>query len=146
MPTKEELKRLAHPPKLKVRTGDKVMIIAGKDRGEIGTVIAVSPKEQRVMVVKENEENPDEPIPLNRVVRHRKARRQGEKSARIVLPGPIHISNVMVIDPSTGQPTRIGRKVVETVKDGKPVKKIVRYAKKSGTVFEDGPTYRKEEK
>lgn len=129
MPTKAELKTKAQRIKFKVRKGDKVMIIAGKDKGQIGFVAAVSPKEQRVMVLKENDENPDQPLPLNAVIKHRKARSQNEKSARIQLPAAIHISNVMVLDPKTGEPTRIGRK-----EEGG---KIVRYAKKSKEVLVD---------
>ncbi len=124
MPTKAEVKRLSKAIKLKIRTGDKVVIIAGKDRGEIGFVAAVSPKEQKVIVLKENEENPEQPLPLNAAIKHRKAKQQGERSVRIRIPVPIHISNVMVLDPETNQPSRIGRRI----EDGKSV----RYAKKSG--------------
>ncbi|HLO99136.1 MAG TPA: 50S ribosomal protein L24 [Fimbriimonas sp.] len=129
MPTKAELKRLANPVKLKVRRGDKVMIIAGKDKGEVGFIAAVSPKENKVIVLKENAENPEQPLPLNQVIKHRKAKNQGERSARIALPAPINISNVMVLDPKTGEPTRIGRR-----KEGD---KLVRYAKKSGTTVKN---------
>jgi len=135
MPTKADLKRLATHTKVKIRKGDKVMIIAGKDKGEIGFVAAVSPKEQKVIVLKENDENPDQPLPLNAVIKHRKARSQGEKSARIQLPAPLHISNVMVLDPKTNEPTRVGRKL----EDGK----LVRYAKKSGQALEDVPAMEK---
>jgi large subunit ribosomal protein L24 len=124
MPTKAELKQKATHVKLKVRKGDMVMIISGKDKGEIGRVFAVSPKEQKVMVLKDNEENPDQPLPLNAAIKHRKARMQNERSARIKIPVPIHISNVMVLDPKDGQPSRVGRRK----EDGK----LVRYAKKSG--------------
>jgi len=127
MPTKAELKLKAQNIKFKVRRGDTVMIISGKDKGEIGFVAAVAPKEQKVIVLKNNDENPDQPLPLNAAIKHRKARTQGEKSARIKIPVPIHISNVMVIDPKTNQPTRVGRKK----EDGK----LVRYAKKSGEIL-----------
>lgn len=126
MPTKAELKALAKPVKLKIRKGDKVVIISGKDKGEIGFVAAVSPKENKVIVLKENPENEEQPLPLNAAVKHRKARTQGERSARIKIPVPIHASNVMVIDPKTNQPTRVGRRIDETTG------KLVRYAKKSG--------------
>jgi large subunit ribosomal protein L24 len=124
MPTKAELKLKAKHTKVKIRKGDKVMIISGKDKGEVGFVAAVSPKEQKVIILKENDENPEQPIPLNAVIKHRKAKTQGEKSARIQLPAPLHISNVMVLDPKTNQPTRVGRRI----EDGK----LVRFAKKSG--------------
>lgn len=127
MPTKAELKKLGKPLKLKIRRGDKVMIIAGKDKGQVGFVAAVSPKENKVIVLKDNPENPEQPLPLNQVIKHRKARNQGERSARIALPAPINVSNVMVLDPKTGQPTRIGRKLDENGK-------LVRFAKKSGEI------------
>ena len=130
--TKAEIKRRAAHIKQKLRTGDKVMIMAGKDKGQLGFIAAVDPKEGRAIVLKENEENPEQPLPLNAVIKHRKARFQGEKSARIKLPAPIDMSNLMLIDPKTNTPTRVGRKV----EGGK----IVRYAKKSGTVLPDGPT------
>jgi large subunit ribosomal protein L24 len=129
MPTKAELKRLSKPIKLKIRTGDKVMIVRGKDKGRIGFVAAVSPTEQKVIVLQENPENQEQPIPLNRAVKHRKARTQGERSARIQIPVGIHVSNVMLLDPKTNLPTRVGRKK----EDGK----LVRYAKKSGELVPD---------
>jgi large subunit ribosomal protein L24 len=129
MPTKAELKQQAKHIKLKVRRGDTVVIISGKDKGEIGFVAAVSPKEQKVIVLKNNDENPDQPLPLNAAIKHRKARTQGEKSARIKIPVPIHVSNVMVVDPKTNQATRIGRRA----EDGK----LVRYAKKSGETLKE---------
>ena len=132
MPTKAQLKALKTHIKLKVRKGDKVMIIAGKDKGEVGFIAAVAPKEQKVIVLKENEENPDQPLPLNAAIKHRKARMQGEKSVRLRIPAPIHVSNVMVLDPDTNQPTRVGRRKND---DGK----IVRYAKKSGKDLVDAP-------
>ena len=131
MPTKAELKQQAKHVKLKIRTGDRVMIISGKDRGESGYVAAVSPSEGKAIILKENEENPDQPIPLNAVIKHRKARSQGDKSARIRIPAPIDLSNLMVLDPKTGQPTRVGRR-----KEGG---KLVRYAKKSSTNLPDPP-------
>ncbi len=132
MPTKAQLKALKTHIKLKVRKGDKVMIIAGKDKGEVGFIAAVAPKEQKVIVLKENDENPDQPLPLNAAIKHRKARMQGEKSVRLRIPAPIHVSNVMVLDPDTNQPTRVGRRKND---DGK----VVRYAKKSGKDLVDAP-------
>lgn len=122
--------------KMKVRKGDTVKIIAGKDRGQIGIVAAVDPTENKVLVVQQDTDNPDNYMPLNAVTKHKKARFQGQKSARFKMPAPLHASNVMVIDPTTNEPTRVGRKV-----EGD---KIVRYAKKSGVVFEDKPNLDKE--
>jgi len=129
MPTKAELKQKATHIKLKVRKGDRVVIISGKDKGEIGFVAAVSPKDQKVIVLKENEENPDQPFPLNAAIKQRKAKMQGEKSVRIKIPVPIHVSNVMVLDSATGQPTRVGRRLEEG--------KLVRYSKKTGAKLVD---------
>jgi len=129
MPTKAELKKQAQHVKVKVRKGDRVMIISGKDKGEIGIVLQVAPKEEKLILVKENPENPAQPQPLNAVVKHRKAKTQGERSSRVLLPSPIHISNVMVLDPTTNEPTRVGRRL----EGGK----LVRYAKKSGTKLEE---------
>jgi large subunit ribosomal protein L24 len=135
MPTKFELKQEAKHIKLKVRKGDQVLIISGKDKGEMGYVYAVSPKEQKAIVLKANEDNPDQPLPLNAAIKHRKAKTQAEKSARMQIPVPIHVSNLMVLDPKDGKPTRVGRK-----KEGG---KIVRYAKKSGETLVEAP-YEKE--
>lgn len=129
--TKAEIKRLEKPIKYKIRKGDQVMVISGKDKGEIGFIWAVSPKDQKAIVLKQNEENPDQPLPLNAAIKHRKAKMQGQKSARVRIPVPIHLSNLMVLDPKSGQPTRVGRKK----EDGK----TVRYAKKSGEVIPDAP-------
>jgi len=129
MPTKAELKQKATHIKLKVRKGDRVVIISGKDKGEIGFVAAVSPKDQKVIVLKDNDENPEQPFPLNAAIKHRKAKTQGERSMRIKIPVPIHVSNVMVLDTTTGQPTRVGRRE----EDGK----LVRYAKKTGAKIID---------
>lgn len=134
--TRAEIKQRENMPKLKIRKGDKVKIIAGKDKGESGYVWRVIPKKMRVIVLKDNPESPDNPLPINAATKHRKARTQGEKSARILIPMPIHISNVMVLDPSSGEPTRVGRR-----KEGG---KIVRYAKKSGTSFLDEPLIAKD--
>lgn len=134
--TKKEIKQREARVKLKVRKGDAVKIISGKDKGQVGFVAMVLPKKQSVIVLQNNEENPDQPLPLNAAVKHKKARYQGEKSARIRIPVPIHISNVMVIDPKTGEPTRVGRR-----KEGD---KIVRYAKKSGELIPDQPVMEKE--
>lgn len=133
MPTKAELKQQAQHIKLKIRKGDRVVIISGKDKGEIGFVAAVSPKEQKALVLKDNDENPEQPLPLNAAIKHRKARTQGERSARYKIPAPIHVSNLMVIDPATNKPTRIGRRKDEA--SGK----LVRYGKKSGKVIPDAP-------
>lgn len=130
--TKAEIKRLSSLPKLKIRRGDRVQIVAGKDKGEVGYVYSVDPKSNRAIVLKTNDEEPDQPLPLNAVIKHRKARRQGERSMRLRIPAPIDVSNLMLIDPKTGEPTRVGRR---RNSEGK----LERYAKKSGETIQDTP-------
>jgi large subunit ribosomal protein L24 len=91
--------------KLKIRTGDPVQVMAGKDRGKRGTVLRVLPSEGRVLVEK-----------LNMVKRHTKPRPAPRSSgSQQVLPGgviereaPLPVSNVQLVCPSCGKPTRIG--------------------------------------
>lgn len=125
--TKAEIKAASKPLKMKIRRGDKVIIIAGKDKGEIGFVAAVAPREQKVIVLKETD-NPNEPEPLNAVIKHKKAKFQNERSARIKLPAPIHVSNVQLLDPQTGKPTRVKK---GTDQNGK----ATRVSKSSGAVI-----------
>ncbi|MBK9734797.1 MAG: 50S ribosomal protein L24 [Saprospiraceae bacterium] len=100
---------------MSVKKGDKVRIIAGSNKGESGEVKQVFPKLNRAIV-----------DGLNLVKKHTKAT-QDNPGGINEIEAPIHISNLMVIDPKTGEPTRIGRKVVEG--------KIVRYSKKSGEII-----------
>lgn len=137
MPTKAELKlKKKGQPKLKLRQGDQVVIIAGKDKGERGYIAKISPVENKAFVLKDNPENPDAPLPLNAVIKHKKAKYQGEKSDRVRLPAPIHVSNLMLIDPNSGEPSRVGKR-----KEGD---KTVRYAKKSGKTLKDQPQISKD--
>ncbi len=130
MPTKAELK-IKTQPKLKLRQGDPVVIIAGKDKGEKGFIAKISPEENRAYVLKDNPENPDAPLPLNAVIKHKKAKFQGEQSDRLRIPSPIHVSNLMLLEPDKNQPSRVGRR-----KEGG---KTVRYAKKTGKTIDDKP-------
>lgn len=98
---------------MKIKKNDNVVVIAGKDKGETGKVVRVLPKEDRVLVEG-----------VNVVKRHTKSRVSGEAGQIIEKSLPIHISNVMVVDPKTNKPTRVGFEI----KDGKKV----RIAKKSG--------------
>lgn len=87
--------------KLKIKTGDQVLIIAGKDAGKKGKVLQVLPAERRVVV-----EN------INQMTKNVRARRERETGQRVQFNGPIHISNVMLIDPKSGEPTRVGSVMV----------------------------------
>jgi large subunit ribosomal protein L24 len=104
----------------RIKAGDEVIVIAGKDRGKRGKVLRAEPARNRVYVEG-----------LNIVKRHQKPRqvagtqRAQEIGGVIEMEGPIHASNVMLVDPKEGKPTRIG---VE-IEDGKRY----RVAKRSGT-------------
>ena len=105
---------------MKVRRDDMVKVISGKDRGKTGRVLSVDPKKQKVTVEG-----------LNIQKRHQRPRtlrdtqRAQELGGIIETPGPIHVSNVQVLDPKTGDPTRVGIKRDEGGRR-------VRFAKKSG--------------
>ena len=105
---------------LKIRRDDEVVVISGKDRGKTGKVLRVDPKKERVYVEG-----------LNIVKRHQRPQQvRGAQRAETVggvieKEGPIHLSNVMLLDPKDGKPTRIG---VE-VQDGRRF----RVARRSGT-------------
>lgn len=102
----------------KIKKGDKVIVIAGRDKGETGEVAKVLPKENRVVVKG-----------VNMVKRHNRPTQFSaggieEKEA------PMNISNVALVDPKTNKATRVGFKVLE---DGKKV----RFAKASGEVIDN---------
>src|SRR4051794_29961264 len=100
-----------------VKKGDKVMVISGKDKGKTGTILAAYPKQSRVLVEG-----------VNIVKKHSKPSQVNPQGGINSQEAPIHVSNVMPIDPKTGEPTRVGTTVV----DGKRV----RIAKKSGEVLD----------
>ena len=102
-------------PKPFLRKGDKVIVISGSDKGKQGNVVEVILDKQRVIVED-----------VNIVKKHRKPT-QNTPGGNVEIPAPIHVSNVMLVDPKSGEPTRIGRKEV----DGKNV----RFSKKSGEII-----------
>ena len=104
-------------PKLRIKTDDTVVVIAGKDKGKTGRVLRVDPKAERVYVEG-----------LNIVKRHQRpvAGRPNLQVGVIEKEGPIHVSNVALADPRDGRPTRVG---VRRTESGRPM----RFAKRSGT-------------
>ena len=100
----------------KIKKGDKVEIIAGKDRGERGTVLQVLPKKNRVVVEE-----------LNMVKRHTRAA-QNREGGIIDKEAPIQVSNVMVVDPGDDKPCRVGFQV----RDGRKV----RVSKRTGALID----------
>ncbi len=100
----------------KIRKGDKVIVLAGRDKGRTGEVIEVRPGEERALV-----------RGINMVKRHQRQTAQQEGGI-ISKESPIHLSNLAVADPKDGKPTRVGFKFVGDRQD----RKKVRYAKRSG--------------
>ena len=96
--------------------GDKVIVIAGRDKGKTGTIQKVIPEQNRVVV---------EGINLRK--KNNKPSQKNPDGGIVEIYAPIDASNVMLVDPKTKEPTRIGHKEVKGKK--------VRYAKKSGTVL-----------
>ena len=100
-------------PKMKIKKGDQVVVITGRDKGKKGEVLMVLPKLNRVVVQG-----------VNMVKRHTRATRTTQGGI-LDKEAPIHASNIAHIDPSSGKATRIGYKMLE---DGRKV----RFAKASG--------------
>jgi large subunit ribosomal protein L24 len=103
---------------LKVRKGDEVLVVSGNDRGKRGKVLKVFPSESRIIVEG-----------VRFVKRHSRPTPKIPQGGIIEREGKLHVSNVMVIDPKSGKPTRIGHKVVKE-QDGRT--RRVRVAKVSG--------------
>ena len=104
-------------PKLKVKRGDEVLVIAGKDKGRRGKVVSVDAKERTCIIEG-----------INEYKKHQKPSQKKPQGGIITVAMPLNISNVMVIDKSTSRPTRVGRKEVKG--------KSLRYAKISGQLID----------
>jgi large subunit ribosomal protein L24 len=103
--------------KLKIRKGDKVVVITGKDKGKQGEVVRVIPSENRAVVLGVN------------VARRHTRQTPSQEGGIIAKEMPIHISNLALRDPKDGKPTRVGYKMLA---DGKKV----RFAKRSGEMID----------
>jgi large subunit ribosomal protein L24 len=112
-------KRLeSHNNKLHVKKDDTVFVITGKDKGKKGRVIAAYPRQNRVLVEG-----------INMVKKHAKPSQLNPQGGILNQEAAIHVSNVMLIDPKSGKPTRVGYKVLDNGTK-------VRIAKKSGEVID----------
>jgi large subunit ribosomal protein L24 len=100
--------------KLKIKKGDQVMVITGESKGQKGRVLEVNREKERVLVEG-----------VNMVSKHTKPNAKAPQGGILKKEAPVHISNLMVIDPASGNPTRVGKKLNEK-------NKLVRYSKKSG--------------
>jgi large subunit ribosomal protein L24 len=103
--------------KLHIKKGDKVTVLAGDSKGQVGEVREIDTKKMRAIV-----------IGVNMISKHAKASTKYPQGGIIKLEGPVHISNLMLIEPGTGKPTRTGRK---SDTNGK----MVRFSKKSGEII-----------
>lgn len=100
-----------------VKKGDKVKVLSGKDCGKQGVVLEAYPKAERILVEG-----------VNMIQKHAKPSQENPQGGILNLEAPIHVSNVMPIDPKSGEPTRVGYEV----RDGKKV----RIAKRSGELLD----------
>ncbi|HZP38529.1 MAG TPA: 50S ribosomal protein L24 [Methylomirabilota bacterium] len=101
-----------------VRKGDTVMVVAGKERGKKGKVLRVIPEKGRVVVER-----------INLIKKHQRPTQKVRQGGIIEREGSIHLSNVMLIDPNSDKPTRVG---VKALSDGKKV----RVARRSGEMLD----------
>lgn len=101
---------------MKIKKGDSVIVITGKDKGKSGKVLRALPRESRVVV---------EGVNIRK--RHQRSTRADQKGQVVDKTLPVHVSNVMLLDPKTGKQTRIGKE--------KKGDRLVRVAKKSGTTL-----------
>ena len=104
--------------KLKIRRGDKVVVLSGRDKGKHGEVMKAFPAENKVVVQG-----------VNMVRKHQK-QTPNQQGGIIAKEAPIHVSNLAIEDPKDGEPSRIGYRILD---DGRKV----RYAKRSGEVIDD---------
>ncbi len=104
--------------KLKIKKGDRVMVITGRDRGKQGQVLKVLPKETRVIVQG-----------VNLAKRHTRPSAADPSGGILDKELPIHVSNVAHLDPKSGKPTRVGFKLLE---DGRKI----RVARRSGETID----------
>jgi large subunit ribosomal protein L24 len=101
-----------------VRKGDTVMVVAGKDRGKRGRVLRVIPEKSRVVVER-----------INMIKKHQRPTQKLRQGGIIEREGSIHLSNVMLVDPTGDRPTRIGMRALG---DGRKV----RVARRSGEIID----------
>jgi large subunit ribosomal protein L24 len=101
----------------KIKKGDKVVVLTGRDSGRTGEVVRVIPKEERALV-----------RGVNMVKRHQR-QTMNQEGGIIQKEAPIHLSNLALADPKDGKPTRVGFKVLD---DGRKV----RFAKRSGDLID----------
>jgi len=107
---------------MRIKKNDNIVVISGNDKSKTGKVLKVFPKVNRVIV---------EGINIRK--RHTKPSQKNQQGGIVEKEAPINVSNVMIVDPKTSKPTRIGSKIIIDEKTGK--KKIARVSKASGEML-----------
>lgn len=98
---------------MRIKKGDNVVVITGKDKGKKGKVIKAIPSVDRVVIEG-----------VNMKKKHMKPKKSGQKGQIVDMAAPLHVSNVQIVDPKDGKPTRVGMKIVGDKK--------IRVSKRSG--------------
>jgi large subunit ribosomal protein L24 len=110
-------KKITYDHKLKIRKGDTVIVISGNYKGKQGRVLTILKEKNKAIVEG-----------INVITKHSKPSKDNPDGGIIKKEAPVNISNLMLIDPKTSQPSKVGRKIDENGK-------MVRYSKKSGEVI-----------
>ena len=97
---------------MKIKKGDKVKIIAGKDKGKTGKVLQVFTSRNKASIEGRN-----------LLIKHMRPRKQGEKGQRIEFPAPMNLSDLMLVCSKCNKPTRVGYKTMEIKQEGKKTRK-----------------------
>ena len=107
---------------MKIRKNDHVAVISGNHRGKQGRVLKVFPEKSRLIVEG-----------VNLIKRHTRPSQRSPHGGIVEKEAPIHVSNVMLLDPKLGVPTRVGKRMIQAAE--KPSRNRVRFAKKSGELI-----------
>lgn len=114
------IKKVKNGAKLHIRKGDTAIVISGNDKGKKGKVLEVVREKNRVIIEG-----------VNMITKHVKPSANNPEGGIERTEAPVHISNIMIVDPSNGEPTRVGRKLND---DGK----VQRFSKKTGELIKNG--------
>lgn len=107
---------------MRIKKNDDVVVIAGNDKGKTGKVLKVFPETSRIIVEG-----------VNLRTRHTKPTQKSPQGGKVVKEAPVHVSNVMILDPKSKEASRIGSRIILDDKTGK--KKIARISKKSNEMI-----------
>ncbi len=108
---------------MNIKRNDNVIVMAGKDKGKTGKVLQIFVEQNRASIEG-----------INLLIKHLRPRKQGEKGQRVEFPSPMNISNLMLVCPKCGKPTRVSKKVIIATAERKGTK--VRVCKKCQTTID----------